>query len=72
MGKRRYGRRIIMKLTKTQLKQLIIEAMEDEEFALPTPNYEIDFSEAVSDAVDQLGGARVLEIVEGVIRTLEI
>ena len=39
-----------MKLTKAQLKQLIIEVMEGEQPALPTPNYEIDFSETVSEA----------------------
>ena len=82
-----------MKVTKSKLKQIIKEIMQEDEWKeyvltpeaekdwgdarFPTPELppefdDIEFSEIVSDAVDQIGGRKVLEIVNGVIRTLEV
>ena len=82
-----------MKLTKSQLKQIIKETIQEGEWKenvlapeaekdwgdarFPTPELppEFDtlhFSEIVSDAVDQIGGRKVLEIVNEVIKTLEV
>ena len=69
-----------MKLTKTQLKQLIVEAVEEDwesgdwyPSREGSPVFDLSkFSETVSVAIGAIGSARVLEIVRGAIQTLEV